>query len=110
MSLKLREAVVRRGAFRLAADFEIPAEGITVVFGPSGAGKSMLLSAIAGLHRLETGSLTFNGTVLEDAGARRRVGAHERGIGLVFHTWDVFVGSAPSEEAIRAEMDRLSRR
>jgi hypothetical protein len=32
------------------------------------------------------------------------------GIGLVFHAWDVFVGSAPSEEAIRHEMDRLSRR
>ena len=32
------------------------------------------------------------------------------GIGLVFHVWDVFVGSAPSEEAIRSEMGRLSRR
>jgi len=32
------------------------------------------------------------------------------GIGLVFHAWDVYVGSAPSEEAIRHEMDRLSRR
>ena len=29
------------------------------------------------------------------------------GIGLVFHAWDVFVGSAPSEEAIRHEMDRF---
>ena len=39
MSLKLREAVVRRGAFRLSADFETPTDGVTVVFGPSGAGK-----------------------------------------------------------------------
>ena len=31
------------------------------------------------------------------------------GIGLVFHAWDVLVGSEPSEEAIRAEMDRMSR-
>ncbi|MCU7729510.1 2TM domain-containing protein [Actinoplanes sp. KI2] len=31
------------------------------------------------------------------------------GIGLVFHAWDVYFGSAPSEEAIRHEMDRLSR-
>jgi len=31
------------------------------------------------------------------------------GIGLVFHDWDVYVGSAPFDEAIRHEMDRLSR-
>lgn len=90
MSLKLREAVVRRGTFRLAADFEIPTEGVTVVFGPSGSGKSMLLSAVAGLHRLETGTLTFNGRVMEDVAARKRVGAHERGIGLVFQDARLF--------------------
>jgi hypothetical protein len=32
------------------------------------------------------------------------------GIGLAFHIWDFFVGKTPSEEAIRAEMDRLGRR
>jgi hypothetical protein len=32
------------------------------------------------------------------------------GIGLAFHFWDVYVGSNPSEETIRTEMDRLSRR
>ncbi|MBM2616398.1 2TM domain-containing protein [Actinoplanes sp. LDG1-06] len=32
------------------------------------------------------------------------------GIGLAFHVWDVYVGSNPSEEAIRAEMDRLGHR
>lgn len=90
MSLKLREAVVRRGAFRLAADFETPTDGVTVVFGPSGAGKSMLLAAIAGLHRLETGRVEFDGRVLEDAGARTRVGPHARGIGLVFQDARLF--------------------
>lgn len=90
VSLKLREAVVRRGAFRLAADFEIPAEGITVVFGPSGSGKSMLLASIAGLHRLETGRTEFSGRVLEDAAQKIRVGAHNRGIGLVFQDARLF--------------------
>ncbi|MBP9235804.1 MAG: ATP-binding cassette domain-containing protein [Hyphomonadaceae bacterium] len=90
MSLKLREAVVRRGAFRLSADFETPTDGVTVVFGPSGAGKSMLLSSIAGLHRLETGRVEFNGRVLEDAGARSRIAAHARGIGLVFQDARLF--------------------
>jgi hypothetical protein len=30
------------------------------------------------------------------------------GIGVAFHVWDVLVGSEPSEEAIRTEMDRLA--
>jgi molybdate transport system ATP-binding protein len=90
VSLKLRGAVVRRGAFRLAADFEVPTKGVTVVFGPSGAGKSMLLSTIAGLHRLETGSVEFDGRVMEDAAGRTRVGAHARGIGLVFQDARLF--------------------
>ncbi len=67
VTLNLREAVVRRGGFRLAADFEIASEGVTVVFGPSGSGKSTLLATIAGLNRLETGSVSFNERVLEDA-------------------------------------------
>ncbi len=90
MTLKLRQAVVRRGGFRLAADFELAMEGVTVVFGPSGSGKSSLLSAIAGLHKLETGAITFNGRVLEDVRNRLRVPSHERGIGLVFQDARLF--------------------
>ena len=90
MSLDLRGAVVRRGGFRLSAELSIPTEGITVVFGPSGAGKSMLLSAIAGLHRLAAGSVTFNGRVLEDVDRQQRVAAHERAIGLVFQDARLF--------------------
>lgn len=90
MTLKLREAVVRRGGFRFVADFELAMEGVTVVFGPSGAGKSSLLAAIAGVQRLETGTITFNGRVLEDARAGARVPAHERGIGLVFQDARLF--------------------
>lgn len=90
MTLKLREVVVRRGAFRLAADLEVAADGVTVVFGPSGSGKSSLLSAIAGLYRLEVGSIALNARVLEDAGAKVRVPTHERGIGLVFQDARLF--------------------
>ena len=90
MSLEVRDALVKRGAFALAAEFETPAEGITVVFGPSGAGKSMLLSTVAGLNRLQRGAIRFNGRVLEDAAARTRVPAHNRGIGLVFQDARLF--------------------
>jgi molybdate transport system ATP-binding protein len=90
VTLTLHEVVVRRGGFRLAADLEVKANGVTVVFGPSGSGKSSLLSAIAGLHRLETGSLTLNERVLEDVAAKVRVPVHERGVGLVFQDARLF--------------------
>lgn len=90
MSLSLKTAVVKKGAFRLSADCEVPDSGITVVFGPSGAGKSMLLAAVAGLHKLEGGRVEFNGRVLEDASAKTRIGPHDRGIGLVFQDARLF--------------------
>ena len=90
MTLNLREAVVHKGGFRLAADFEIASEGVTVVFGPSGSGKSTLLATIAGLNRLETGSVSFNERVLEDAFRQKRVPTHDRGIGLVFQDARLF--------------------
>ncbi|HEV7689572.1 MAG TPA: ATP-binding cassette domain-containing protein [Hyphomonadaceae bacterium] len=90
MSLVVAGAVVRRGAFTLNAEFEAPAQGITVVFGPSGAGKSMLLSMVAGLHKLEAGKVSLGGRVLEDVAARERVPAHRRGIGLVFQDARLF--------------------
>jgi uncharacterized membrane protein len=32
------------------------------------------------------------------------------GIGIVFHAWDAYGKNEPSEEQIRAEMDRIQRR
>lgn len=90
MTLRLREAVVRRGGFHLSADVEVKADGVVVVFGPSGSGKSSLLSAMAGLHRLETGQFTLNDRVLEDVSKKVRVPSHERGIGLVFQDARLF--------------------
>jgi molybdate transport system ATP-binding protein len=75
---------LRRGAFALNARFETPHAGVTALFGPSGAGKSLLLSALAGLHRIEAGRITFGDRVLDDAATRTRTPAHLRGIGLVF--------------------------
>lgn len=90
MTLSLREAVVRKGSFSLAADFEIPAEGVTVVFGPSGSGKSTLLATIAGLNRLAAGRIEFKDRVLENVRTRAHVHAHDRGIGLVFQDARLF--------------------
>jgi molybdate transport system ATP-binding protein len=90
VSLILENAGVRRGAFLLEASFDAPADGIAAVFGPSGAGKSMLLSAIAGLHKLERGIVRWSGRVLEDAAQRERAPPHQRGISLVFQDARLF--------------------
>ena len=90
MSLVLENAAVRRGAFLLEASLDAPADGITAVFGPSGAGKSMLLSAIAGLNKLERGILRWSGRILEDGSKRERISPHQRGIGLVFQDARLF--------------------
>mgnify|MGYP001811600700 CR=1 FL=1 len=75
---------LRRGAFRLAAQFSAPLNGVTALFGPSGAGKSLLLSALAGLQKLDAGRIAIAGRVLDDAAAGLRTPAHLRGVGLVF--------------------------
>ena len=41
---------VRKGAFELDVDVEIPATGVTGIFGESGSGKTTLLRCIAGLE------------------------------------------------------------
>lgn len=44
---------VKRGNFRVNAEFNLPSNGITALFGPSGCGKSTLLRAIAGLQHAD---------------------------------------------------------
>ncbi len=110
MSLDVRQLVVKRGAFALGAQFEAPSEGITVVFGPSGAGKSMLLSTIAGLHRLEAGRISLNGRVLEDAEKKERVPPHQRGVGMVFQDGRLFPHLSVRGNLVYAERRRPAAR
>lgn len=71
----------RLGAFRLDADFRLPAKGLVGLSGPSGAGKSTLLRCIAGLTRLD-GRLTVGGETWQDGRSFRP--AHRRPVGVVF--------------------------
>ncbi len=82
VSLKLKEVVVRRGAFRLAADFEVPASGRHG--GVRAIGRRQVdaapgaLPACTASKRAASG---FNGRVLEDAAcaeARRRTRPRHR--------------------------------
>ncbi len=88
MSMLSVRAALRRGAFVLDAFFEAPLDGVTAVFGPSGAGKSLLLSAVAGLERIDRGDIALRARRL--AGADLHVPAHERGVGLVFQDARLF--------------------
>lgn len=77
-----------RGAFTLNAAFEAPLDGVTALFGPSGAGKSLVLSALAGLRRIEAGRIALGARVLDDAATHAP--PHHRGLGLVFQDARLF--------------------
>jgi branched-chain amino acid transport system ATP-binding protein len=61
--LELRNATVTYGAAPAVSDvsLEIKEAELIVVVGPNGAGKTTLINAMAGLHPLAGGSLSFRG-------------------------------------------------
>ncbi|HMS49598.1 ABC transporter ATP-binding protein [Candidatus Neomicrothrix sp.] len=72
------------GRFVLDAAFSCaPGETIALV-GPNGSGKSTALNLLAGLLRLSSGSLTLDGTVLDQPSTGRWVASEHRGVGVVF--------------------------
>jgi thiamine transport system ATP-binding protein len=78
--LSVRDARVVLDGHQALAGVDLDVErGTTVtVLGPSGSGKSTLLRAIAGLQRLDRGSVALDGRSLTG------VPPHRRGIGLMF--------------------------
>jgi len=63
---------------------EIPAGTLTALLGPSGSGKSTLLRSIAGLERLDAGTVVIGGRDLT------AVAPQKRGIGFVFQHYAAF--------------------
>lgn len=81
----------RRFGTRCALDevnFGLDRGEIGVLLGPSGCGKTTTLRIIAGLERLDAGTLSAAGRVLQ--GKLTKVPAEERGIGLVFQDHALF--------------------
>ena len=70
--LRLEDAQVALGDFRLAADMTLKAGARIAVIGPSGSGKSTLLGALCGFVPLSRGRLLHDGRDITDAapGAR----------------------------------------
>jgi len=79
----------RRGEFRLHTTADIGA-GATGICGPSGCGKSTLLALIAGLLRVDRGSMIFDGETLVDTATRVFVPAWQRHVALVFQDGQLF--------------------
>ncbi len=87
----LEVAVEKRiGDFALAADFRVPASGVTAFFGRSGAGKTTLVNLLAGLLRPDSGRIAFAGTPLADSARRLFVPPERRRIGYVFQDARLF--------------------
>jgi len=84
------EARLRRGDFRLDADFETPEAGVVALFGRSGCGKTTLVNIIGGLLAPDAGRIEIGGEVLLDTASGRSVAPEARGIGYVFQDARLF--------------------
>ncbi|HEU4739517.1 MAG TPA: ABC transporter ATP-binding protein [Solirubrobacterales bacterium] len=69
-------------------DLDVPEGSTCALLGPSGCGKTTTLRLIAGLERLDAGSIEIGGE--EVAGAGRTVPAERRRIGMVFQDYALF--------------------
>ena len=66
------------------------------LLGPSGCGKTTLLRMIAGFNSIEGGTIAFNDKVIND------IPAHERNIGMVFQSYDLFPNLTVMENILLA--------
>lgn len=102
---------IQAGNFTVTAQCVLP-PGITAFFGPSGSGKSVTLSAIAGLRRPNSGTITFNDTVIADPSNNIHVPSQERHIGMVFQNAALLPHRDPLDNvafAIGGHTRRMSR-
>ncbi|MDZ7734692.1 MAG: ATP-binding cassette domain-containing protein [Acidimicrobiia bacterium] len=82
MSLEA-DVAVHQGHFELRAALHAEQPRVVGVVGPSGAGKSTLLAVLAGLRRVDEGTVRLGGVPLDD-GRRTFVSPEGRAVGMVF--------------------------
>ena len=86
-ALSVAGAVKRYGSASAlnGVDIRVAPGEFTVLLGPSGSGKSTLLRAVAGIERLDGGSIALGGECVSDA--RRHVPANRRDLAMVFQDY-----------------------
>jgi molybdate transport system ATP-binding protein len=74
---------VRQDEFRLEVAASVAGGEVVAIVGPNGAGKSTLLRAVAGLVRLTTGAIQWDGAVWDEPSAHRWTPPWQRPVGWV---------------------------
>ena len=82
------DLALRRGSFELRLDVTLRPGEVTAVAGPNGAGKTSLLRALAGLERIDEGTIRIDGAVVDSPSGF--VPAREREVGFVFQSYVLF--------------------
>jgi len=84
-TLCVRNLSVSVGEFRVEdVSLTVEAGEMFVIVGPSGAGKTVLLEAIGGFHKPQSGRIAIEGVDVTD------LPAHQRGVALVFQDYALF--------------------
>ena len=85
----------------LDVDFAVE-PGATAIFGPSGAGKSLLLEAIAGLVRPDSGRILLDDAILFDKTAEVHLAPQRRRAAFVPPADSLFPGMSPKQNLLLA--------
>jgi len=75
---------LKRSAFELDVNVQLPEQGITAIFGPSGSGKTSVLRAVAGLEKSQQGRIQVGAQTWQDTAQGTCLPTWQRPLGYVF--------------------------